>query len=102
MSDQPSSVNRDNSPKQLSSAWLIALFAGICVLIALAGPLGEEIGGWLGWGIMFIFTFVMRWIVTRQFTNPIIPTLCGLLVGLTIPKPAEESMQCYAWDARDE
>ena len=99
MTDQPSSEKRVSSPKHLSLLWLIVLVAGLCVVPALAGAVAQEVGSWLGWGIWFLgwgLMFVVSWIITRKFANPIIPTLCGVMVGITFPRPSDEWVRQFA------
>ena len=99
MSDQPSSEKQVSSPKYLSLPWLIAFVAGLCVVPALAGAVAEEVGGWLGWVIWFVgwgMMFVVSWIVTYKYANPIIPTLGGVMVGLTMPRPSDEWVRQFA------
>ncbi|MFO0844535.1 MAG: hypothetical protein U0797_19420 [Gemmataceae bacterium] len=94
MSDQPKSKNQGSTPKYLPTAWLIAFVVGVlCFLPALAGALANEVDGWLRlaiwvatWGLMF----VVSWIITRKYANPSLPTICGAMVGLTIPRPSDE------------
>jgi len=99
MSDQPRSEKQVSSPKYLSLPWLIALVAGLCVVPALAGAVAQEVGGWLGWVICFVawgMMFVLSWIVTYKYANPIIPTLCGAMVGVTMPRPSDEWVRQFA------
>jgi hypothetical protein len=99
MSDQPSSEKRVNSPKYLSLIWLIVLVAGLCVVPPVAGAVAKEVGGLLGWGIWFLawgVMFVVSWILTRTFANPMLPTLCGVMVGVTFPRPSDERVRQFA------
>ncbi len=34
--------------------------------------------------------FAVSCVTTQKFANPIIPTLLGVMMGLTIPKPSDE------------
>ena len=99
MGNQPSSEKQVSSPKYLSLPWLIALVAGFCVVIPLAGAVAQEVGGWLGsviwfvaWGVMF----VVAWVVTDKYANPFLPPLCGVLIGVTAPKPSDEWLRQIA------
>lgn len=93
MSEQPSSEKLVSSPKYLSLSGLIALIAGLVFVPALLGAVGHEIGGWLGWVIFFVawgIVFAISWVVAYRFANPILPNLCGPMVGVTVPRPSSE------------
>lgn len=93
MSDQPSSEKHVNSPKCLSLPWSITLVVAWCILVPLAGTVAYEAGGgWLGgiiwfvaWGVMF----VVAWLITYKYANPKLPLICGVMMGLTAPRPSD-------------
>jgi hypothetical protein len=90
MSDEPSSVKQVSSPKYLSLPWLIALVAGICVVVPVAGAIAQEVGGWLGWVIWFVawgVMFAAAWLITYNYINP--KLICGVMIGITAPRPSD-------------
>ena len=92
MSDQPSSVKQVSSPKYLSLPWLIALVAGFCVVVPVAGAAAQEVGGWLGWLIWFAawgVMFAVAWLITYNYANPKLPLICGVMIGITAPRPSD-------------
>ena len=96
----PSSEIPNPNPKRLSLPWLIALVVGMCVVaviveaeaLDLGTYLGGNagVGGWIGLAITFLVMCVMGGIVTRQFANPSLPIICGVLVGLPLAQGGEK------------
>ncbi len=90
MNNQSGDANIAGSGAYLSKPWLFAFVAALCVVPVFAGGVSEEVGGWVGW-LMFLVSWVVMfcvaWIVTRKYANPIIPTVCGIMIGMTMPIP---------------
>jgi hypothetical protein len=82
-----------SSPKYLSLPWSITLVVVWCILVPLAGAVANEIvGGWFGgiiwflaWGVMF----AVAWVITYKYGNPKLPLICGVMMGLTAPRPSD-------------
>jgi D-alanyl-lipoteichoic acid acyltransferase DltB (MBOAT superfamily) len=92
MSDRPSNEKQVSGPKYLSLPWLITLVAAFGVLVPVAGAVAQEVGGWLGWVIWFVVWGVMcvvAWIVTNKYANPKLPLICGVMMGVTAPRPSD-------------
>lgn len=92
MGKDPSSERNASDPKFLSKNWLIALIVAFCIVVPVAGAFAEAVGGWLGaaiwlvaWGVMAIVAVA----VTSKYANPFLPTLCGIMVGATAPRPSD-------------
>jgi hypothetical protein len=97
MSDQSNDEKHVNQPKYLSMPWFVALVAGLCVVPAVAGAVAEEMGGngwilWLAvWGVMATVSAA----ITYQYANPNLPILCGVMVGITAPRPSGEWLRQF-------
>ncbi len=83
---------RNHSTGMLPQSRIVAIVVAFCLFVPLAGAVGEAIGGWLGFAIWLVFWLVMAVaasILTLRFSNPILPTLCGIMVGITAPRPSD-------------
>lgn len=92
MSDQLSSEKQVGSPKYLPLSWSITLVVAFCILVPVAGSVSQEVGGWLGlviWFVAWSVMFVVAWIVTYKYANPKLPLLCGVMMGVTAPRPSD-------------
>jgi hypothetical protein len=68
------------------------LVAGFCVFVPTAGAVAQEVGGWLGWVIWFVVwgvMFVVAWTITYKYANPNLPLICGVMIGITAPRPSD-------------
>ena len=102
MSDQPSSEKQVGSPKYLPLPWSITLVVAFCVLVPVAGSVAEEVGGWLRWVIWFVawgVMFIVAWMVTYKYANPKLPLICGVIMGVTAPRPSDVWLRQIAGDA---
>lgn len=93
MSDQVSSEKQVCTPMYLSLPWSITLVVAWCIFVPLAGTVANEaVGGWFGgiiwfiaWGVMLI----VAWLITYKYANPKVPMFCGVMMGLTAPRPSD-------------
>jgi len=92
MSYQLRSEKQVSSPQYLSLPWFITLVAAFCVLVPVAGTVAQEVGGWPGWAIWLVvwgMMFGVAWFVTYKYANPNLPLICGVMMGLTAPRPSD-------------
>ena len=85
-------IIQNQSARILPRSRIVAIAVAFCFFVPLAGALAETIGGWLGFVTWLVFWLVMAVaaaILTRRFANPSLPTICGIMVGITAPKPSD-------------
>ena len=84
--------SQNPSAGTLPPSKIAAIAVAFCVFVPLAGALAETIGGWSGvltWLVFWSLMVVAAVILVRRFANPTLPTLCGIMVGITAPKPPD-------------
>jgi len=85
-------ITQNQCAGTLPTSRIVAIAIAFCVFVPLAGAVAETIGGWLGlftWLVSWFVMIVAAVILTRRFANPTLPTLCGIMVGITAPKPSD-------------
>lgn len=76
----------------LSQSRIVAMVVAFCFYVPLGGAVAQSIGGWPGFVVWFMFWLpmaVVAIVLTRQYSNAILPTLCGIMVGITAPRPSD-------------
>jgi hypothetical protein len=101
MSNQPSHPVR--GPRQIPQSQAIALMAVVAVLgvvlLVLANEggrsLGDEVGGWIGWGVTYLVLGGVWLLMAMRFTTHppwLISLLGGVLLGISAGEKAQETV----------
>lgn len=81
-----------NEQKFLSTPKLVAIAMAFCVFVPAAGAFAEEVGGIFGaliWLVAWCVLIAVAVMLTKKFSNPHLPVICGVMVGMTFPRPTE-------------
>jgi hypothetical protein len=88
MSDQPSSEKQVSSPKYWPEPWEIALAVAFVLVGVPVIAVATQVGGWLGWVIVWGVLVVGACLVTCKYANTN-SVMWFVLLGFMAPRPSD-------------